>query len=77
MKDLNAMLRDYTYVKRAIQNPENNHSHSKALHEVVTIFRKKWNDYRFAMYYYSLYDFWRELDEKLFDEKIKKIQEAK
>lgn len=63
-------MRDYGYVKRALENPENKHEHIGPLHNLISNFRKKWNDYKFAPYLYELRDIWLSLDERLFAEKL-------
>jgi hypothetical protein len=67
---LSSLMRDYDYVKRALENPENKHEHIKPLHNLILNFRKKWNDINCSKYLYSLTDIWNALDEKLFEEKL-------
>jgi hypothetical protein len=67
-------MRDFDYVKRCIENPKNEHKHIEPLHNLIVNFGKKWFDYKYTPYLYSLQDLWRELDEKLFDVEIEKIK---
>ena len=70
--ELEEMLRDYDYVKRVIENKSNKLDHSKAIHNLIVNFRKKWNSIDVSHYLYDLRDRWMALDELLFDEKTKK-----
>ena len=67
---LSNLMRDYDYVKRALENPENKDIHMGPLLTLITNFRKKWNDYECSRYLYSLRDIWTSVDEKLFDKKL-------
>jgi hypothetical protein len=67
---LSSLMRDYEFVKRSIENPENKEEHLAPLKQLITNFRKKWNEYRWHSYLYSLNDLWSQLDEKLFEEKL-------
>lgn len=67
---LSALMRDYDYVNRALENPENKPEHIEPLRKLIVNFRKKWSDYRFAVYLYNLQEIWKVLDERLFDEKM-------
>lgn len=67
-------MRDFDYVRRCIENPGNEEKHLTPLHNLIANFRKKWFEYEYNQYQHRLYDMWRELDEKLFDERIEKIK---
>lgn len=70
-KELETFLRDYDYVKGVIENPNNRYENINSIHNLIVNFRKKWNDIKWKEYLYDLRDRWLELDERLFEEKIK------
>lgn len=71
-EDFSLMLRDYEYVKRVIENPDNRYKDVNPIHNLIVYFRKKWNDIKWKEYLYDLRDRWMALDERTFEEKLKK-----
>jgi len=71
---LEEMLGDYDYVKRVIENKSNTLNHCSAMRNLITNFRKKWNSIEVSSYLYDLQDRCRNLDEKLFDERIENLK---